>query len=186
MRSFASALSFRKDSISLSIAEFDLATGFGMTNYRSGWDRRVSVQRKGKLRHPVRTDHGVLHRPRGYFLFVYLQYPEAGGSSVLSKEPRPRFRTPGRQSSRPLGRTVLFHRQPERASFLRQIVKPHHAPVHRHRLRRDPNVAAADAPIAQQTAGHEFGRIDPDGEADSLRRQNSRRVHSHDAASGIY
>src|SRR5438034_422564 len=37
------------------------------------------------LRHPVRTDHAVLHRPRGYFFFGYLQYPEAGGSSALRK-----------------------------------------------------------------------------------------------------
>jgi hypothetical protein len=38
MRCFASALSLRKDSTSLSIADFDLGAGFVMTNYSRGPD----------------------------------------------------------------------------------------------------------------------------------------------------
>jgi hypothetical protein len=33
------------------------------------------VQRKGKLRHPVRTDHAILHRPGGYFFLGHLRLP---------------------------------------------------------------------------------------------------------------
>ena len=53
------------------------------------------------------------------------------------------------------------------------------------RLRRDSNVTAPDAPIAQQAAGHEFCGIDSDRETDSLRRQNRRRVDADHLASRI-
>ncbi len=49
--------------------------------------------------------------------------------------------------------------------------------MHRHRLRRHANIAAPDASIAQQPTRHKLRGIDADGKADSLRRQNRRRVH---------
>ncbi len=58
--------------------------------------------------------------------------------------------------------------------------------MYRNRLRRDTDVAAADPSIAQQAAGHELRRVDSDGKADSLGRQNRRRVHAHNTPRRIH
>src|ERR1700686_2252433 len=80
---------------------------------------------------------------------------------------------------------IFFDPNHHRAHFLRQVVEADHAPVHGHRLRRDADVAAANAAIAQQAAGYELRRVDADGKTNALRGQNGRRVHAYHAAGGI-
>ena len=58
--------------------------------------------------------------------------------------------------------------------------------MNRDRLRRDADVAAADASVAEQAAGDELRGVDTDGETYSLCGQNRRRVYAHHASYGIY
>ena len=83
-------------------------------------------------------------------------------------------------------RTFLLYRQNQCAGFFRQIIEAYHAAVNRNRLRRDADIAAADASVAEQTAGDELRGVDTDGEAYSLCGQNRRRVYAHHASYGIY
>src|SRR5215472_17816727 len=52
-------------------------------------------------------------------------------------------------------------------------------------LRLYANVTAPDDAIADQLAGNELGGVDGDGEAESLCRQDGRRINANDLAGGI-
>src|ERR1019366_1457690 len=81
--------------------------------------------------------------------------------------------------------TLLFNRYNDHARFFRQIIKAHHAAVHRDGLGRDTDVAAADASVAQQAAGYEFRSVDADGKTYSLRGEDRRSVHANNSSCGI-
>ena len=73
----------------------------------------------------------------------------------------------------------------EHASFHREVKVPDDAPVYFCRLPAHADVSAPDDAILDQPACDVLGRVDRDGEAETLRRQDHRRVHSDDFAAGI-
>src|ERR1051326_7807629 len=60
------------------------------------------------------------------------------------------------------------------------MIVPHQAPVHFHVLPGNTDVTAPDLAILDEPAGDMLRRIDGNGEADSLRGQNHRRVDTDD------
>ena len=52
--------------------------------------------------------------------------------------------------------------------------------MQRRSLRFDSNVAAPDSAFLQQASGHKLRGVDPDGEAQTLRAHDGRRVHADD------
>jgi hypothetical protein len=83
---------------------------------------------------------------------------------------------PGSQT-RSLGWTVLFHGQNQCPTLSRQLVKADNSPMDGNCLPGNPNIAPANAPIAQQTAGDKFRSVNPDRKANPLRWQNRRCIH---------
>ncbi len=87
--------------------------------------------------------------------------------------------------ARAFRRAARFHGHHQQSRFHRQIVEPHHPPVQFHVLAAHADVAAPDFAVLDQPAGDVLGRVNRDGEADALRRQNHRAVHADDFAARI-
>src|SRR5438067_82142 len=82
-----------------------------------------------------------------------------------------------------LGRTARLERDDEDAALARQIVMTHKSARQRHVLSGETDVAAAHAPVADQTTGDELRRVNRSGEADALRRaDDGRRDADHKTA----
>jgi hypothetical protein len=88
--------------------------------------------------------------------------------------------------SRFLRRAWVLHGGDDHATLAGEIVEAHHAAKQRHGLGLDADVTAADSALAQQSSGNELRGIDSDGETESLRAHNGRRVHAHHAPIGAY
>src|SRR5438876_7953182 len=82
--------------------------------------------------------------------------------------------------------TGCFYRHHQDPRFQRQIVKSNQATMERHILNSHADVAASDFYVTDQPAGHKFGRVARNREADALRRPNHRRIHADDFASRIH
>ena len=71
------------------------------------------------------------------------------------------------------------------SGFFGEIVEADDAAVDRDGLGGDADEAAANASVAEEAAGNEFGRVDADSETDTLRGKNGGGVDADDAAGGI-
>src|SRR5581483_1996908 len=76
-----------------------------------------------------------------------------------------------------LCRTAILHGEHHGPRLFREVIKAHDTAMNRNGLSGDPDIASADAAIAQQAASHEFCRVDSDGEANSLRGQDGGGVY---------
>src|SRR5580704_653191 len=85
-----------------------------------------------------------------------------------------------------LRRAPLLHRGDDHAALTGEIVEAHDAAKQRHGLGLDADVTAADSALTQQSSGNELRGIDSDGETQSLRAHDGRRVHAHHAPVGAY
>src|SRR5206468_5926832 len=79
-----------------------------------------------------------------------------------------------------LRRAVLLDPGDQDAGVARQAVVTDQAALQRYVLPGHADVSAADGAVLDQAAGDELHRVDGDGEADSLRRQDDRRVDADD------
>src|SRR5690348_16292697 len=65
---------------------------------------------------------------------------------------------------------------------LRQVIETYNPAVKGNGLRRDANIATADAAFRQKAAGDEFRGVNSDCEAKTLRAHDRRGIHAHNRA----
>src|SRR5258705_9429924 len=80
------------------------------------------------------------------------------------------------------GRAARFDRRHQHARRHGQMIRPRDRAGYRDVLTRDPDVAAPDAPVANQARCDKARGVDPDGEAEPLRREDHRGVNPDDLA----
>ena len=84
-----------------------------------------------------------------------------------------------------VGGTFFFAGDHDDSGFFGQVIKADDAAVDGDGLGGDADKAAANASIAKEAAGHEFGGVDADGEADALRGKNGGGVDAHNTSGRI-
>src|SRR5579872_6595645 len=83
-----------------------------------------------------------------------------------------------------LSRTAVGNRYHDHSTFAGKIVEADHPPKQGHGLSLDADITTADSSLAQQSSGNKFRGIDSDGETQTLRTHDCRRVHAYNATVG--